>query len=86
MPTYDLSVGREERMMRLPQRLMQIGRGRALYHPGAMARHLVDGHWLTITRVARTLAASGELSGPELWRAGYWRVREGRPVTIDLAT
>jgi hypothetical protein len=36
-----------------------------------MAAHLVDEHWLTITRVARTFAASGELSGPELWRAGY---------------
>jgi hypothetical protein len=39
----------------------------------AMARHLVEEHWPAIVRVARALAAEGELSGvllDRLWRDG----------------
>jgi hypothetical protein len=49
-------------------------KGVTLMQAEAMARHLAEENWGAITRVARALAAAGEVSGAEL--KGHWRGRD----------
>jgi hypothetical protein len=45
--------------------------------------HLVDQHWLLITRIAHALSVMGELDGATLTRVvsgeSVWRLRENAP-------